>query len=94
MDTITVLDPTGRASSKEFATASRLNDLSGRVLGILWNGKPNGDILLGRIQETLARRLGLSATRLWKKSAVDISAGALLAEMATGADFIINGIGD
>ncbi|MCL2669384.1 MAG: hypothetical protein FWE89_01750 [Syntrophaceae bacterium] len=94
METITVMDPTGQASSREFATASRLNDLSGRVLGILWNGKPNGDILLARLQETLVRRLGLASARLWQKPAVDTSAGALIADLAANADFIINGVGD
>jgi hypothetical protein len=94
MGTITVLDPAGRASCREFSVAPRLCDLNGRVLGILWNGKPNGDILLGRIQEAMTRRFNLSATRWWKKPAVDVSAGKLLAELATGADFIINGQGD
>jgi hypothetical protein len=94
MGNITALDPTGRAGRRHFSAASRLCDLNGRALGILWNGKPNGDILLGRIQEALARRFDLSATRRWKKPAVDVSAGTLLTELAIGADFIINGHGD
>jgi hypothetical protein len=94
MGTITVLDPTGRPSSRTFSAATRLCDLNGRILGILWNGKPNGDILLSRIQEALAHRFDLSATRWWKKPAVDLSAGKMLPELATGADFIINGQGD
>jgi hypothetical protein len=34
------------------------------------------------------------ATHFWRKPAVDVSAGTLLAELAAGADFIINGVGD
>ena len=94
MGTITVLNPEGRLGRMDFSPAPRLSDLNGRVLGILWNGKPNGDILLGRIQEALAICFDLSATRSWKKSAVDLSAGTLLTEVSTGADFIINGQGD
>ena len=91
---ITVLNPTGKPGRRNISIAPRLCDLNGRVLGILWNGKPNGDILLERVRETLARRFDLPATRSWKKPAVDLPAGKLLAELATGADFIINGNGD
>ena len=58
MGVITVLNPTGRAGGRNLSVASRPVDLNGRVLGILWNGKPNGDILLGRIRDALARRFG------------------------------------
>lgn len=94
MATITVLDPTGRASSRNYTVAARLCDLNGSSLGILWNGKPNGDILLDRIQEALANSFDLPATRLWKKPAVDLPARELIRELTLGADFIINGIGD
>ena len=94
METITVLDPTGRAGSKEFSPAPRSGGLEGRILGILWNGKPNGDILLERVRETLAGRYRLKATLWRKKPAVDLPAGGLLAELAAEADFVINGIGD
>lgn len=94
MGTFTVLDPTGKTRSSHYSVAPRLDDLKGRVLGILWNGKPNGDILLERIAQGLTRRFDLAATRWWKKQAVDLSAGPLLAEMAAGADLILNGNGD
>jgi hypothetical protein len=94
METITVLDPTGKAGSKEFPAAPRPGGLDGRVLGVLWNGKPNGDILLERVRAALAGRYRLKAMLWRKKPAVDLPAGPLLAELAAEADFIVNGIGD
>jgi hypothetical protein len=91
---ITVLDPTGRATPRAFRQAPRLDDLNGKVLGILWNGKPNGDILLRRIQESLARSFKLSGVIWRKKPAVDVPAKEILRELALEADFIINGQGD
>jgi hypothetical protein len=91
---ITVLNPTGRAVSREFRRAPRLVDLNGKVLGLLWNGKPNGDILLRRIQESLAGRFNLSGVIWRKKPAVDVPAKEILRELALKADFIINGNGD
>jgi hypothetical protein len=91
---ITVLNPTGRAVSREFRRAPRLVDLNGKVLGLLWNGKPNGDILLRRIQESLARSFKLSGVIWRKKPAVDVPAKEILRELALEADFIINGQGD
>ena len=94
MGTITVLDPTGRAGRRDISASPRLCDLNGRVLGILWNGKPNGDILLRRIQESLAGRFNLSGVIWRKKPAVDVPAKEILEELAREADFIINGQGD
>jgi hypothetical protein len=91
---ITVLDPTGRGTPRAFRQAPRLDDLNGKVLGILWNGKPNGDILLRRIQESLARSFKLSGVIRRKKAAVDVPAKEILRELALEADFIINGNGD
>ena len=91
---ITVLDPTGRAVSKEFRRAPRLADLNRKVLGLLWNGKPNGDILLRRIQESLADRFNLSGVIWRKKPAVDVPAKEILRELALEADVVINGQGD
>ena len=91
---ITVLDPTGRAVPREFRRAPRPVDLNGKVLGLLWNGKPNGDVLLRRIQESLAGRFNLSGVIWRKKPAVDVPAKEILRELAQGADFIINANGD
>jgi hypothetical protein len=92
--TITTLDPVARSNIKEFPQASRLNSFDGKVLGILWNGKPNGDILLSRIQETIAGRYRLAGTIWQQKPNVDMPGTAAVSKLASNADFIINGQGD
>ena len=50
-NTIEVLVLTAEANIKKLATNPRVHDLNGKVLGFLWNEKPNGDILLKRLRE-------------------------------------------
>jgi len=51
---IDVYCPTGAVITEEYSgTASRVSTLGGRRVGLLWNGKPNGDIFLDRIAEIL-----------------------------------------
>lgn len=51
--TVTILIPVAELDVKEIPMNSRTNDLNGKIVGFLWNGKPNGDFLLNRIKELL-----------------------------------------
>ncbi len=42
-----VLVPVGETTAEEMKMAERPLDLRGKVLGLLWNHKPNGDLLYG-----------------------------------------------
>ena len=60
--TVTILIPVAELDVKEIPMNSRTNDLNGKIVGFLWNGKPNGDFLLNRIKELLLQRFKLVRT--------------------------------
>ena len=54
---INVYCPTGEVITKEYSEiASRVSTLGGKRIGLLWNGKPNGDIFLNRVAEILEKK--------------------------------------
>ena len=48
-----VLDPNAEYEMLVAGPAPRLSDLKGKKIGLYWNGKPSGDLLLGSIGELL-----------------------------------------
>ena len=48
-----VLNPVADANIERRAGASRLDDFSGKRIGLWWNGKPNGDIFLNEMAKSL-----------------------------------------
>ena len=93
--TIAILDPTARPRAKGVPTAPRVDDLNGKVLGILWNRKPNGDILLRRVKELLSERFRFGDTIWRQKFTASVPAGSeVIRELADSADVVINGQGD
>ena len=93
--TIAVLDPTVKARKQEVSTAPRVHDLNGKVIGFLWNEKPNGDFLLRRIKEHLCQRFQVSGTAWHEKETASIPAtAAIIEELMNESDVVINAIGD
>ena len=92
-----ILSPEGRLrpASEQVARAQALLDLNGKVLGVLDNGKPKGDLLAARFEELLRERYDIS--RVVRRTKISAQQSALkehLAALAAEADFIINGLGD
>jgi hypothetical protein len=93
--------PTGAVITKEYSDiASRVSTLEGRRIGLLWNGKPNGDIFLDRIAEILEKKYkAIEIIKFWK---VDPEHTALsnkyseetLDRIANSADIVIASQGD
>ena len=54
--TLEVLDPTGVTIAKKKSLAPRLETLEGKKIGLVWNRKPNGDVLLDEIGKVLKER--------------------------------------
>jgi len=92
---VTLYNPAStRPLGTELPSAPRIDTLRGKLVGILWNEKPNGDILLGRIEKRLHERFGIAGS-LWKqKHPAERTSEAMLKEFAEKCDFILNGIGD
>jgi hypothetical protein len=92
----TVLSPVTKIFPKEISKATRLNTLDGKVMGLLWNTKPNGDIMLRRIQEVLSSRFKLAGVIFVEKprSADTPAPDDMIRDLAFKADFIIASTGD
>ncbi len=84
-----VLNPEGKIVKKGKTLAPRLETLEGKKIGLVWNGKPNGDKLLNEVgkllkeryptAETVSYRISFSGTKLppgeLEAIAKDIDAG-------------------
>jgi hypothetical protein len=93
--TIKVLDPTAKAKIKETKISAATHDLNGKVIGFMWNHKPNGDILLNEIKDQLSRRFALKGT-VWKhwEGGGSGPEASILEEMASAADMVVVAMGD
>jgi len=93
---IVVLDPTSRGKLKESITVRRPSSMEGKVMGVVWNGKPGGDALLERFEELLTERFHLSQVlRLYAKA--DVTSSLTEAEingLAEKCAFVLLGVGD
>ena len=64
-------------------------------MGFLWNSKPNGDILFGRLEELLRQKYEISSATYRSKPTA--SAGAteqVLEELAGASEAVIVGLAD
>lgn len=93
--TIVLLDPTAGPKVSEEQIAPRVNDLNGKVICFLNNGKPNADILLSRIEEVLSKQFKFSQVIRQNKGSVSRPVPeALIEELAGKCDVVVNAIGD
>ncbi len=93
--TIIVLDPTARPKVDDTPIVPKICDLNGKVIGFFWNSKPNGDILLLRIQEQLSQRLLPAGTNWHQKQVASIPAeDTAIHQLIDTSDLVINAIGD
>jgi hypothetical protein len=94
--TLKILDPTVSADeATDVGVAKRIPDLDGKVLGLLHNGKVNGDHLLDLVREQLAARYGLREVVVVRKpSASRVAEDAVLDRLARECDAVVTAIGD
>ena len=94
--TLKILDPMVAADeATDVAVAKRVGGLDGKVLGLLHNGKVNGDRLLELVREQLATRYGLRDVVVVRKpSASRVAEDAVLDRLARECDAVVTAIGD
>jgi len=90
-----ILEPYALPIDAPRELASPLGSLEGKVVGALWNTKPEGDDVLKQILAILEQQYGVKETRFFKKP----SAGApakkkLLEEISPQVDAFVVGVGD
>ena len=95
MESIIVLNPTAVYRTHELKMAPRPGSLEGKVLGILWNNKSNGDILLKRFSELINERFHLAHVIMRKKPLSSSAATEdILNELSSKCDLVITATGD
>jgi hypothetical protein len=94
--TLKILDPTVRPDAVgDVTVAKRIADLDGKVLGLLHNGKVNGDHLLDLVRARLTARYGLRDVVVVRKpSASRVAEAAVLDRLARDCDAVVTAIGD
>lgn len=88
-----LLDPTSESRPAKRERAPRLDDLSGRTVGLLDISKPRGDLFLDRIEEALASR-GAKIRRYQKPTFTKPAPADLRAEIASRCDAVIEALAD
>ena len=77
------------------AVAKRVADLDGKVLGLLHNGKVNGDQLLDLVRARLAARYRIrDVVVIRKASASRVAEAADITRLARECDAVVTAIGD
>ena len=90
-----VFDPTDGPIAKTFTPAPRPANLTGKVIGILDNGKTKSDLLLQEVQSLLRSEAGVRDIVMMRKpSAYRPAPDEQLDELAQRVDAVIAGIGD
>ena len=92
---IVVLDPSAPPRSLSHNMALRPDDIRGKRLGFLWNSKPNGDLLFGRLEQLLREKYELTDVVYRRKPTSSAPATPqVMDELATSVDVAIVGLGD
>ena len=93
--TIEVLNPTGRTASLDLAIAPRVDDLNGKILGLIDNGKPNFDIFLSRVEELLSQKFRFADVIYAKKALTGMALDKdKMEKLVADCDVVVSGMCD
>jgi hypothetical protein len=96
-DYIDVLNPTAQTTVKAEKMAASLDDLNGRVIGLVDNRKPNFDIFLNRLEQLLSQKFQFAEIIRLKKGGTGATVPLTPAEMeqlTTRCEAIVYGVCD
>ena len=86
--------PDGRVGAQPASLASAPELLTGRRIGILQNGKPNADVLLGHLAERVAERTGASVAFTESKNAAVACEDQVLERLTKEVQVVLTGSAD
>jgi hypothetical protein len=90
-----ILSPEGSVGERGVALADSPKLLSGRRLAILDNGKPGAALVMTRVAERLAERVGVEFVGVHRKrTAATPCDEGLIGEIDEGADLVLTGTAD
>jgi len=94
-DMMIVLDPRLTPGARRVAPAPRLESLTGKRLGLLWNNRLGGDRLLRHVGEVLKENHGLAEVYFTKKTFVGNAAPEeVIDDLVAKVDAVVVGVGD
>lgn len=92
---VKVLNPTAGPVKGRVTLAPRLPTLAGRVLGVLWNGRPLGDRVMKLVVEELEQKYELKSAVFTRKPYIgNIAPKEIFDKLAASSDAVITGVGD
>ncbi|MBT4162313.1 MAG: hypothetical protein HOE54_13490 [Gammaproteobacteria bacterium] len=89
----TLLDPTSERSSANLEPLPRLQDLTGKTVGLLDISKPRGDVFIDRLEDLLVQR-GINTKRYSKPTFTRVAPVELKQQIATECDAVIESLAD
>ena len=90
-----LFDPTSTPRERRVTLAPRPHDLAGLRVGLVENTKFNSDVMLRKIGEQLARRHGMTVSRMIRKRSPSHGVTDEAADdLRKISDFIVSGVGD
>jgi hypothetical protein len=90
-----VLDPRKESSAKVVVPANRLESLTNKRLGLLWNNRQGGDRILNHVADLLKEKYKLAEVFFTKKTFVGNAAPAeIIANLISRVDAVVVGVGD
>jgi hypothetical protein len=94
--TVNILIPIAKPKIKDIPVNPRVHDLNGKVLGFLWNEKPNGDILLKRVREQITQKYKLIRTEWGQIDGLHVlvEQEPVINELAENADTVVIAVCD
>jgi hypothetical protein len=91
---LVMLDPT-LVSTTSTVLSPRLDTLAGKTIGIIWNGRPPGDVLFQYALDELRKRYSIKDVILREKAWLgNVAPDEILDELEEKCDAVITGVGD
>jgi hypothetical protein len=93
MKTFKVLNPLGEEQGAEAFIAPHIEDLTGRKVGLFWNGKHNGDVVLSEIGKQIKSKFTIDSLIRFDHGYEGIGPAAIK-KIAESSDLVISSLGD
>jgi len=94
--TFEILDPSSKQAAESTAAPRVRSALDNGRIGVLWNGRPNGDFVLRHILDDLTTRYDMDVAVFEKKPLIGNMAPEEMYRTLenTPIDFLLAGVGD
>lgn len=92
---IELLDPTVGPSTGPGTLSPRLDTLTGKTVGVIWNGRLPGDKIIDQLLGSLKTRYGIKEVVFRRKPYIgNIAPPEIIDELSAKCDAVITGVGD